>query len=69
MGGVPPITILYGGNLSGDGTAKPYLRAVNDEAITYPYTYTYWTWRTNSYTIEEIDEMLEWSGSDSDASG
>ena len=56
-------------NMSGEGVAKPYLRAVNDSAIAFNYTYTDWGWRTNGYTMEDINEMFIWSTTDSSASG
>ncbi|MBD3362946.1 hypothetical protein GF362_04460 [Candidatus Dojkabacteria bacterium] len=55
-------------NFEGEGVPEPYLRAVNDKAIAYKYTYTEWTWRTNGYSIEDIDGMLNWSMSSNQAS-
>lgn len=55
-------------SFSGVGDPKPYLRGVADSHITFKWTYTNWTWRSNSYTIEEIDDMLYWSGHSSKAS-
>jgi SpoIID/LytB domain protein len=54
--------------LDGEGTPVPYLRAVNDKAIAFNYSYTKWGWRTNGYSIEEIDSMFEWSGTSPKAS-
>ncbi len=48
-------------NYSGDGTPYPYLRAVYDENITYHYQWSDWHYRTNSYTIEEMNNMLIFS--------
>ncbi len=45
-------------NYSGDGTPYPYLRAVYDENITYHYTWSNWHYRTNSYTFEEMNNMI-----------
>lgn len=55
-------------NFEGIGTPVPYLRAVNDSAFTYKYVYTDWSWRTNSYTIDEIAKVLEWSATSKEAS-
>lgn len=55
-------------DMDGNGVPKPYLRAVNDESIAFEYTYTKWAWRTNSYSIEDVNEMLDWSISSSTAS-
>jgi len=48
-------------NYSGDGTPYPYLRATYDENITYHYTWSTWTYRTNSYSINEMNSMLEFA--------
>ncbi|MBP9758893.1 hypothetical protein KBD45_04290 [Candidatus Dojkabacteria bacterium] len=55
-------------NFEGVGTPIPYLRAAKDSAVTFKYVYTDWSWRTNSYTIEKIDKILEWSESSKEAS-
>jgi SpoIID/LytB domain protein len=55
-------------NFSGVGVPKPYLRGVNDSSFTFHWSYTNWRWRTNSYTIDEIDDMLYWSGNSKTAS-
>jgi SpoIID/LytB domain protein len=55
-------------NFSGTGVPRQYLRAVNDSGITFRWAYTDWKWRTNSYAIDEIDDMLYWSGNSSKAS-
>jgi SpoIID/LytB domain protein len=55
-------------NFEGTGTPVEYLRAVNDSAFTYKFVYTDWSWRTNSYTIEEIAKVLEWSSISKEAS-
>ncbi|HEC65763.1 MAG TPA: hypothetical protein ENI23_10735 [bacterium] len=47
-------------SFSGVGTPFSYLRHVNDTKIAASYSYTNWTWRTNSYTYAEIDQMLTW---------
>lgn len=47
-------------NASGVGSAKPYLRHVDDSAYAQTTTYTNWAWRTNSYTVGEIDGMLNY---------
>ncbi len=48
-------------SMSGVGEPKKYLRAVNDKKIAFHYTYTDWGWRTNGYSISDVDKMLTWS--------
>jgi SpoIID/LytB domain protein len=56
-------------NREGNGTAYSYLRSVNDNGFYYPASYSgcnnsdcaKWVFRTNSYTISEIQDMLEWA--------
>lgn len=48
-------------NYSGDGTNIPYLRSVNDNSFAYKSNWTQWSWRTNSYSIGQIDAMLAWA--------
>lgn len=55
-------------NFEGEGTPIEYLRAVNDSAVAFKFAYTDWSWRTNSYTIDEIQAMLQWSSSSNEAS-
>jgi len=45
-------------NFSGVGTPYSYLRHVNDTGVAASWTYTNWTWRTNSYNIDQIDQMF-----------
>lgn len=45
----------------GNGTLQPYLRSVNDNAFAYRSDWTAWGWRTNSYSISELDLMLQWT--------
>jgi peptidoglycan hydrolase-like amidase len=47
-------------DFTGVGVAKNYLRAVNDTAIAFHFSYTDWTWRTNGYSIDQIEEMFGW---------
>jgi SpoIID/LytB domain protein len=47
-------------NASGVGSVRPYLRHVDDSAYAQTTTYTHWAWRTNSYTMSEIDGMLNY---------
>ncbi len=48
-------------NFSGVGTAYPYLRSVNDSAYATATTYTNWHWRTNSYTMAQVDSMFTYA--------
>jgi len=55
-------------NRLGNGTAYPYLRSVNDNGFYYPVSYSgcggdcsVWGYRTNSYTMAEIQSMFSWS--------
>lgn len=48
-------------NYSGDGTPYPYLRSVYDENIAYHYKWSVWTYRTNSYTVDDLNAMLKYS--------
>jgi SpoIID/LytB domain protein len=45
-------------NFSGVGTPYSYLRHVNDSSVAASWTYTNWKWRTNGYTIQDIDQMF-----------
>jgi SpoIID/LytB domain protein len=42
------------------GTGFSWLQSVNDSAFAAKGPYTDWMWRSNSYTIEEIQSMFEW---------
>lgn len=42
------------------GAGFSWLQAVNDSSFAAKGSYTDWMWRTNSYTLEEIQSMLEW---------
>lgn len=55
-------------NFEGEGTPIPYLRAVKDKDVTFKYVYTDWSWRTNSYTIDKVDKIFEWSENSKEAS-
>jgi peptidoglycan hydrolase-like amidase len=56
-------------NRVGDGTPYAYLRSVNDNSFYYPFTFSgcgggdcsTWMYRTNSYSMTEIQGMFEWS--------
>lgn len=48
-------------NFSGVGTPYSYLRHVDDTATAYDWTYTNWSWRTNSYSIDEINAMFNYA--------
>ncbi len=56
-------------NREGNGTPISYLRSANDNGFYYPASYSgcgggdcaVWGYRTNSYTIAQIQSMLEWS--------
>lgn len=48
-------------NFAGQGTPYSYLRHVDDTATATPFTYTHWKWRTNSYTMKEINGMFKWA--------
>ncbi len=48
-------------NFSGGGTAYAYLRSVNDGAYATPTQYTNFKWRTNSYTMAEVDQMFTYA--------
>lgn len=56
-------------NFEGIGTPSPYLKAVNDSAFTFKYSYTDWMYRTNGYTANDLNELLDWSTTSSKASG
>lgn len=49
---------VWGSN-SGTGTQYSYLKSVNDSAITYRYLGRS-SWRTNSYTVEDLNIMTNW---------
>lgn len=55
-------------NYEGVGTPYPYLRAKYDENIAYHYQWSSWTYRTNSYTMSEINSMLAYSATSSNVS-
>jgi len=42
------------------GSGYSWLQGVNDSGFAGKGPYTDWTWRTNSYTMNEINSMLEW---------
>jgi len=49
---------IWGSN-SGDGSAYSYLRSVDDSSFTYKYLGRT-NWRTNSYSISELNIMMNW---------
>lgn len=55
-------------NVDGSGTAVPYLRAVNDNNFAYKAGWNSWSWRTNSYTLNDgqnsIKSMLSFASGD-----
>jgi peptidoglycan hydrolase-like amidase/predicted nucleic acid-binding Zn-ribbon protein len=55
-------------NNAGDGTPYPYLRSVNDTAFAYRTSWGKYTWRTNNYTYNQIDQMLEYVNFDGNLS-
>jgi SpoIID/LytB domain protein len=42
------------------GAGFSWLQAVNDSSFAAKGPYTDWVWRTNSYTLSEIQSMFEW---------
>lgn len=56
-------------NFSGVGTPYSYLRAVNDNSFAATYTYTHWAWRTNSYSIAQIDQFFSWAANNYNTGG
>lgn len=42
------------------GAGFSWLQAVNDSSFAAKGPYTDWVWRTNSYSISELQSMLEW---------
>jgi hypothetical protein len=42
----------------GIGWPLPYVQHVDDTAVSGSYQYTNWAWRTNGYTISQINDML-----------
>ena len=46
-----------------DGIGWPlgYVRAVNDTAVAGSYQYTNWAWRTNGYTLTQINDMFNYA--------
>jgi SpoIID/LytB domain protein len=55
-------------NYSGVGTVVPYLRSVDDSSFAYKSSWTNWGWRTNSYSITEINNLVAWSATSSNIS-
>jgi len=45
----------------GNGTAYSYLRAANDSVFAAKTGYTNWAWRTNGYSMEQVDNMLTYA--------
>ena len=56
-------------NFSGSGSAYPYLRSVNDNALAAKTQWTNWAWRTNSYTTDSINAMFQYSADHYTTSG
>ncbi|MBN1916238.1 hypothetical protein JW796_04655 [Candidatus Dojkabacteria bacterium] len=56
-------------SFNGVGTPYSYLRHVNDTGTAASYSYTNWTWRTNSYTYAEINQMLDYSAANYNTGG
>jgi SpoIID/LytB domain protein len=48
-------------NLAGDGNPIGYLRAVNDSAYARQTQWTNWTYSTNQYDFNSIDQMLSYA--------
>jgi len=48
-------------NYSGDGTAYAYLRAKRDVDFAYRTSWSQWTYRTNSYNINKLNDMIVFS--------
>ncbi|MDQ7021305.1 MAG: SpoIID/LytB domain-containing protein [Candidatus Dojkabacteria bacterium] len=48
-------------SITGDGTIKPYLRAVNDTSFAATTQWTNWNYSTFHYNYDLITEMLEYS--------
>jgi SpoIID/LytB domain protein len=42
------------------GSGFSWLQSVNDSGFAAKGPYTDWMWRTNSYSLEELQSMLEW---------
>lgn len=47
-------------NYHGDGDAYPYLRSVNDTSFAYRTSWSNWGYKTNSYTMSDINKMLNY---------
>ncbi|MFW5702989.1 MAG: hypothetical protein ACOCXP_03425 [Candidatus Dojkabacteria bacterium] len=55
-------------SFSGNGSPLPYLRSVNDNSFAYKSQWTNWSWRTNSYSNEDLNSFLAWGASSSSVS-
>ena len=44
------------------GAGYSWLQSVNDSSFAAKGPYTDWLWRTNSYSLEELESMLKWYG-------
>jgi|GEM_PF-2319533 len=55
--------------MSGDGTAYPYLRAVNDTGVASTTSYTKWQWRSDGFDMTRLDRFLNHGASFSKLSG
>src|SRR3989344_5032401 len=56
-------------NFGGDGTPSSYLRHVDDSQLAGSYTYTNWTWRTNGYNMNNINELFTWAANNYNSGG
>lgn len=48
-------------NFEGVGTPYSYLRHVNDNHIAAKFSYTNWKWKTNSYSLSDLNGFLTWA--------
>ncbi len=48
-------------DFAGNGTAISYLRSVNDNAMATYTSYTNWGYRSNTYTMNDIYNMMNWT--------
>jgi len=56
-------------NFGGDGTPYSYLRHVDDSQLAGSYTYTNWTWRTNGYDMNKINDLFTWAANNYNSGG
>ena len=43
------------------GTPYPYLRSVNDNSLATKTQWTNWAWRTNSYSLDQLNSLFDWA--------